>query len=292
MKSRLGRGLSSLLSDREQSTEGPPSEIEVRLIRPNPFQPREVFDEDDLEDLRKSILNHGLLQPVVVRAARGGYELVSGERRWRASQLAGLSMVPAIVRPNVSDDDMLELAIVENVQRQDLNAIERALGFQALQERLGLSQEGVATRVGLRRSTIANHLRLLELPATIQGALSARELTMGHAKALLAIKDPEEQLELFGRLTSGRWSVRDTEEEVRQLVSGQAGGGASTRKAAGKSEKKPSWATDMESRLQERFGTRCRVQLSGKERGSVQIDFFERDDLDRLFALLLPDKEL
>lgn len=293
MKPRLGRGLSSLLSERGQAEETHPSELEIRLIRPNPFQPRERFDPDDLEDLRNSILNHGLLQPVVVRTARGGYELVSGERRWRASRQAGLATIPAIVRPNVSDDDMLELAIVENVQRQDLNPIERAKSYQALIERLGLSQEGVAARVGLRRSSVTNHLRLLELPREIQEALAAGSLTMGHARALLGVKDPAKQREMLDYLREGNWSVRDTEDEVRKLVSGkpdvdkpeESGDVAAPRVL-------PAWAQDLENRLEERFGTKCRVTLNGNDRGQIALQFFERADLDRLHALLLPDATL
>ena len=288
MKSRLGRGLSSLISEREQTSETHPSELELRLIRPNPFQPRTEFDPEDLEDLRRSILNHGILQPVVVRTARGGYELISGERRWRASRMAGLATVPAIVRQEVSDDDMLELAIVENVQRQDLNPMERARGYQALIDRLGLTQEGVASRVGLRRSTVTNHLRLLELPDEVQDLLSAGRLTMGHARALLSLKDPDQQRRLLSELLQENWSVRDTEEEVRQIVAAKAEP-KSSEVIVESVAQPPAWVADMERRLQERFGTRCRVVLQGAEKGHISIDFFERQDIDRIHELLLPD---
>ena len=167
---RLGRGLGSLIQDTE--VEKPTNELSLSEIRPNPFQPRRVFDPVGLEELRDSIRNHGLLQPVVVRKAENGYQLISGERRWRASRLAGLPTIAAIVRKEVSDNDMLELALVENVQRRDLNAIERARAFKDIMVQLETTQQDVADKVGLKRSTVANLMRLLELPEGIQEMIS------------------------------------------------------------------------------------------------------------------------
>ncbi len=188
MEKRLGRGLGSLLGT-SSPAEAPKatSELAVDQIRPNPFQPRRHFEPSALEELAQSIRQHGLLQPIVVRAAASGFELISGERRLRASKLAGRTTIPAIVRPNVTDKDLLELALVENVQRQDLDAIERALGFRRMQDELAMTQEAVADRVGLKRSTVANHLRLLDLPQTVQEGIAKGLISMGHARALLAV---------------------------------------------------------------------------------------------------------
>src|SRR5688572_14180266 len=196
MDRRLGKGLSSLLGQPADETVA--RALELGDIDPNPFQPRKTMDPAGLEELRDSIAQHGVLQPVVVRKNGGRYQLVSGERRWRAARLAGLDRIPAVVREDVTDEQMLELALVENLQRRDLDPIERARGFQALMETLGITQEAVAAKVGLKRATVANHLRLLELPAKVQDAVGRGLVTMGHARALLGLADAAKMEELLG----------------------------------------------------------------------------------------------
>ncbi|MBM3988030.1 MAG: ParB/RepB/Spo0J family partition protein, partial [Planctomycetes bacterium] len=190
MERRLGKGLSSLLGGRVEGATS--QELALALIDPNPFQPRVTMDPAGLEELRDSISNHGILQPIVVRKLDGRYQIISGERRWRAARLAGLERIPAVLREVVSDNEMLELALVENVQRRDLDPLERARGFKALMEGLGITQEAVAIKVGLKRATVANHMRLLELPEKVQQAVGKGLLSMGHARALLGLSTPEQ----------------------------------------------------------------------------------------------------
>ena len=292
MEPRLGRGLGSLLSSTPASNESGPSELEIRSIRPNPHQPRRVFDAGALEELKNSIQNHGILQPVVVRRLPDqdppAYELVSGERRWRAARLAGRKTIPAIVRPDVTDDDMIELALVENVQRKDLDPIEKAQGFLALQEALGLTQEDVAQKVGLQRSTVTNHLRLLELPRDIQDAISQDLLSMGHAKALLGLSDAKAQLDLVERISRQGLSVRDTERLVRQARQPAA----PLQDVARAPQAPPPWAQEIERRLGDALGTRVQITTNSRVEGHIRLDFFGRKDLERLLAQLAPKSEL
>lgn len=255
-------------------------------IRPNPHQPRETFSPAGLEELRQSIVNHGVLQPVVVRKADVGYELVSGERRWRAARLAGLRTIPATVRPHVSDEDMLELALVENVQREDLDPIERARGFHRLMERLGLTQEQAAERVGLKRSTVANHVRLLELPDSIQDAVSQGALSMGHARALLSIQDRNRLLDLAATVVRDNLSVREVEQRARERAdTGSRSGAGGTE---GKIVPPAPWIRDVEKRLQDHLGAKVAVKNGESYRGQIVLHYFGREDLDRLLSLLAP----
>jgi len=284
MESRLGRGLGSLLPEtpnREAATS-----IDLKQIRPNPFQPRKVFDPAALEELRDSIQNHGILQPVLVRPAGTGtgFELVSGERRWRAARLAGLSAIPAIVREGLGDDQMLELALVENVQRQDLDPIERARGFKGMMKALGLTQEGVAAKVGLRRSSVANHLRLLDLPEPVREAIAKGVFSMGHAKVLLGLSRPEDQVQLMKEVVRGELSVRETERRVRERLEPTR----EIRPQPAPAEPAP-WAREAEARMREFLGTQVRLTSDARgERGTLSIEFHQRSELDRLLALLAP----
>lgn len=298
MERRLGRGLGSLLGAEEviepplrgRAEEPGLLQLELGQIRPNPFQPRKTMDPAGLEELRDSISNHGILQPVVVRAAQGGYELISGERRWRAARLAGLSAVPAILRADVSDADMLELALVENVQRRDLDPIERAQGFQAIMDTLQITQEGVAAKVGLKRSTVANHLRLLELPSTVQDAISKGLITMGHGRALLALPGTEAMNRTLERVVREGLSVRDVErmaraQPVEATSSSEPRGGtpAGTLVPA-----TPPWAQDLERRIREHLGTKAAVQPGPGATGRIVLEYFSREGLDRLREVLAP----
>lgn len=287
MGRRLGRGLGSLLG--ESTDQAGLQEIPPDRISPNPFQPRELFDASGLEELEQSLKNHGMLQPVVVRRTAAGFELVSGERRWRAAKAIGLEQIPAIIRDNVSDPEMLELALVENLQRRDLNPIERARGFQAMLDSLSLTQEGVAARVGLKRTSVTNHLRLLDLPQEAQEALSKGLVNMGHARALLGLRDREAILELLELAIRKELSVRDVERLVRESVApASQPEGKSDVSPAGAPSSPPAWIAELERRMRETLGTKVSVQPTAEDRGRIVVEYFSRDGLDRICEVLAP----
>jgi ParB family chromosome partitioning protein len=304
MEKRLGRGLDSLIPSKAPKAESAPSELPIAQLRPNPFQPRTEFDSEGLEELKESIQRHGLLQPVVVRRVVGGFELVSGERRFRAAKALGLERIPAIVRDSVTDEEMLELALVENLQRRDLDPIEKARGYRGLQERLKLTQDQVAQRVGLNRATVANHLRLLDLPASVQQALAQGKLQMGHARALLGLGSPKDIEALAKTAISDSLSVREVESRVRQSqeppqVSVVANAVASAQSqtsanpAQSQSSDKPvqaPWARDLERKLTESLGTKVELRERGPFQGTINIHYHNRADLDRLLQRLAPKK--
>lgn len=287
---RLGRGLGSLLgAGNVESPEPPRTEVRVAEIRPNPHQPRRIFDPAALEELAASIRRHGVLQPVVLREAAPGFELISGERRLRAAKQAGLERVPAVVLHGVSDEQMLELALVENVQRADLDAIEKARGYAQMVDRLGLTQDQVAERVGLKRSTVANHLRLLELPEEVQRAVSEGLLSMGHARALLGMEPRSRLLELVERIVLEDLSVRAVEQIVRE------GAGKRSKAAADKPAKeseRPPWLVELEGRMRDHLGAKVSLIHQAGYRGKIVIDYFDQDDLERLAGLLAPRPRL
>jgi len=290
MEHRLGRGLGSLLGGAESDGSTTPSgDLPVANIRPNPFQPRRQFDEAALQELAQSLREHGLLQPLVVRKAARGFELVSGERRWRAARLIGMETVPAIVRPRVSDQEMLELALVENVQRQDLNAIERAQGFRSLMDALGLNAEAVAQKVGLQRASVANHLRLLDLPQQVQDAVSNGMLTMGHARAILTFGAAADQIQMMERSVREGLSVREVERLGALSGGAKRASRGSTRKSIVPHQP---WITEMEARLREVLGTRVAVENSRGYRGKIVIEYFDRPTLERLVSQLAPKPAL
>ena len=252
--------------------------VEVDRISPNRFQPRSQFK--DLEGLAASIKENGVIQPVIITEDQGAYQLVAGERRWRAAQMAGIARIPAILR-NVSDDRKLEMALVENIQRQELNPLEEAKAYELLLSDLQLTQEEVAKRVGKDRSTIANQLRLLKLPKKIQDMVSDGLLDGGHARALLGLTDPAKQLEAAERVVSGLLTVRETEElvrkpELQKPVALQTAAVPDPNVVAA------------EERLTKALGTKVRI-VRGKKKGSgkIEIDYFSEDELDRLFSLLV-----
>jgi ParB family chromosome partitioning protein len=296
MERRLGRGLGSLLG--QAGAESTPAggggkpdavhELPLKVIRPNPGQPRKMFDSEHLEELKQSIEAHGVLQPILVRPAAGGqYEIVSGERRWRAARLAGLQTIPVVVR--VADDaQSLELAIVENVQRQDLDPIEKAKGFQLLHESFGLNHEAIAARVGLQRSTIANFVRLLELPKEVQDGVSAGLLSMGHARALLGLRDAVGRRAAFDQVVRQELSVRETERLVQSSNEPQAS--AEPKKQAPEAAHRPRepWVGTLEARMREHLGAKVELQKGKGYRGRIVIHFNGRDDLERVTDLLGP----
>ena len=273
---RLGRGLDYLLSGSEEVDAAEVLELDVNRLRPNPFQPRREFPDEELEELAASIREHGVLQPVLVRAQGEDYELIAGERRLRACQRLGLPTVPAIVR--VADDSqMLELALIENIQRENLDPIEEARAYASYVQRLDLTHEQVAQRLGKSRSSVANMIRLLDLPGDVQDSVSRGTLSMGHARALLALQDAERQRALAQRVEQEKLSVRDVERMVREALSPKAS-------SAAPREKSPHIA-DIERRLSERLGTRVTLR-DRRGRGRIVIDYYTHEDLDRMLVVL------
>jgi len=276
----LGRGLDALIpaGAKAPKREGARlQEIAVEKIRPNPRQPRDHFDDSAIDSIAESLRRHGVLQPLVVRASDAGYELIAGERRWRAAQRAGLERVPVVIR-DVSATESLELALIENVQREDLNAIEEARAYELLIDEMGLTQEQVAKSVGRGRATIANYLRLLKLPGKVQAMVVEGALEMGHARALLALAEPAEQTRLGIEAATKQWSVRQVEARAKALASGKARGGRSS------SRRDPD-VEAAERKLTQSLGTD--VKIRGKERGRVEIRFTSLEELNRLYEALL-----
>jgi len=288
----LGRGLGALLpgspppasqSAVQPATQEPPgsaAELPVDQIEPNPDQPRRIFDPKELERLSDSIAQHGVLQPVVVRRVGSRFQLVVGERRWRATQKAGLATIPAVIA-DVDEQDRLELALIENVQRHDLNAIELAHAFLALSEG-GTTQEAIGRRVSLDRSTVANHLRLLELPRELQSDIESGRLSVGHAKALLQLTNPERRRHLRDRIVNDGLSVRAAESIARPT---EAKKKPATRKARPATDPNLQRLVD---NLRQRFQTRIRIQ-GDASRGRVEIEYFGDEDLRRITGILLGD---
>ncbi len=281
-KTALGRGLSALIPDIESSETGQNDyfQCSIKKIRPNRYQPRLRFAENELEDLSRSIKAQGIIQPLLVRKDRNGYELVAGERRLRASKMAGLKQVPVIVK-NLSDEDLLEMSIVENIQREDLNPIEEADAYHHLITKFNLTQDQTAERVGKSRSAVANFLRLRQLPEQIKDSLRDNSLSMGHARALLGAETVAIQISAWQTVLSKNLSVRETENLVKHL------------KKETQKPKKPvktsgeSYYTDIADDLSRYYGTKVKLIRRGKS-GKVEIDFYSDKDLDRLLGLLKP----
>jgi|SRR6201988_2013689 len=275
----LGRGLGALLSSDSTVDLGPEStEVDVDRIVPGPMQPRTHFDEGSLEGLADSIRTHGIVQPLLVRRQGNGYELIAGERRWRAARLAGLSKVPVVVR-EVPDQDLLEIALIENIQRENLNPIEEAQAYRRLIENVGLTQEALAARVGRDRSYITNYLRLLKLPDDLQQLVVEGRLSTGHARTILGLAHADLQRRIARQVIDGALSVRATEHLVRKAVEGSAAKTASTVDPNIRAA---------ETKLRRALGTQVRiVQLRGEGPGKIEISFFSNQDLDRIYNLLL-----
>lgn len=281
VKKGLGKGLRALIPDETNVMKEQVTEISIDLIQPNPYQPRRQFDEDRLEELVESIRQHGVLQPLVVRPLEGGYQLIVGERRWRAARRAGLSMVPVVIR-DVDEIEMMELALIENLQREDLTPIEEAQAFHRLINEFGLTQEELAEVVGRSRSGIANTLRLLNLPEDVQDNVSRGTLSMGHARALLALNNPEQQIEAAELVVKRGLSVRQTEELVRRLVAREKSAAQEVAAMA-----LDPILQDIEDRLRRTLGTRVRIS-PGEKRGKIVIDYYSKDDLERILSILMP----
>lgn len=283
----LGRGLDVLMRTDEVHTSGSSSinEVSIAAIKANPNQPRREFDENALRELADSIREIGIIQPITVRdMGDGTFVIIAGERRWRASQMAGLATIPAYIR-TVDDENMMEMALVENIQRENLNSMEIALAYQQLIEQYGLTQERLSERVGKNRSTVTNYLRLLKLPATIQMGLKNRTIDMGHARALLALDDPTLQLKVYEELQQGNLSVRRVEEMVKEL---SQGGTVVTegKKIKGKSSTQSSSVyNDLKAALSGFFQTKVQLTCSEKGKGKITIPFANEKELERIIDI-------
>jgi ParB family chromosome partitioning protein len=280
MLRKLGRGLDSLIEETKSEGGTSPATVACDRISPNPFQPREAPGDDGLEELTESIRRHGVLQPVVVRRSGEGYELVAGERRWRAARRLGLPGIPVVVR-EVTDDRMLEIALVENLQREDLNPIEKARAYRRFVDDLDLTHEEAAGRLGMERSSVTNQLRLLELPPDLQEMVSRGTLTMGHARALLSAGDDERRRALARRIEREGLSVRATERLARDgRTPGAPGRGTPAPRSA--------YMEDLERRIRERFATKARIRGT-REKGRIVLEYYTMQELGRLLEILLEE---
>lgn len=287
-RSALGRGLGALITDAaedsKQRSEAVAAIQELKLedIRPNPFQPRTEFDEEALNELAASIKSIGIVQPITVRAVEEGkYEIIAGERRFRASKIAGAETIPAYIR-KTEDESLLELALIENIQREDLNAIEVAISYQRLLDECKLTQDGLSERVGKKRATIANYLRLLKLPAQIQLAIRDRKISMGHARAIINIEDPDTQFMIFEQILKYDFSVRKVEEIVRELSNPKP-------EEEGTLSRKKNEIGDyiaLQKHLAQRFDTKVELKRNEAGKGKIVISFKSDDELEKIISLL------
>ena len=282
-----GRGLDALIdTGSELKTEGSSNlnEVDIALIEPNPNQPRREFDQEALQELASSTRELGIIQPITLRKVEGQkYQIIAGERRWRASQLAGLTKIPAYI-VSVEDQGVMEMALVENIQREDLNAIEIALAYQHLAEATGMTQAKISERVGKSRAAVTNYMRLLKLPAQVQIALKNHEIEMGHARALLAIDSPSQQIRLFKEVQQQQYSVRKVEELVQALKNGEDVKTARGR-IAGK-ERLPEEFNILRSRLSQFFQTQVQMTCSAKGKGKITIPFDNEEQLEHIMNAL------
>lgn len=282
----LGRGLGALLSsDRTIDLGVGPSDVDLDSIVPGPMQPRMHFDEASLQSLAESIRSHGIVQPLLVRRRDGGFQLIAGERRWRAAKLAGLARVPVIVK-EVPDESLLEIALIENIQREDLNPIEEAQAYKKLIENVGLTQESLASRVGRDRSYITNYLRLLRLPDDLQQLVKEGRLSTGHARTLLALIHPDQQRRLARQIIDGGLSVRTTEQMVHRMVEEKPAKNPAAPRAVDPNVRAA------ETKLRRALGTQVKILMSEQGRGKVEISFFNSQDLDRIYNLLMGPSQM
>ena len=281
----LGRGLDALISTEGVRPQGSSTinEIPISQIEANPNQPRREFDSEALQELATSICEIGIIQPITLRQIDDNrFQIIAGERRWRASQIAGLTAIPAYIR-TISDESIMEMALVENIQREDLNAIEIALAYQHLLENDGMTQEKVSERVGKSRAAIANYLRLLRLPAQIQLSLQKKEIDMGHARALLSIDSPSLQIKLYKEIMKNNYSVRKVEEMVSLLKNGEEIS-SGTKKIVAK-QQLPEEFSVLKDRLSEFLNTKVQFSCNPKGKGKISIPFNSEEDLERILTL-------
>ncbi|MDR7000010.1 ParB/RepB/Spo0J family partition protein [Neobacillus niacini] len=278
MAKGLGKGLDAFFPNMEVNKGETVQEIKLKELRPNPYQPRKIFQQEAIDELKASILEHGILQPLVVRKSIKGYEIVVGERRFRAAKEAKLQVVPAVVR-EFSEQQMMELAVIENLQREDLSPIEEAIAYQTLMGKLKLTQEEVAKRLGKSRPHVANHVRLLSLPAKIQELISNGKISMGHGRALLGLRQKEKLPILVEKVINEGLNVRQLEKLIQQLNENVS------RETKKTENKKDVFLQEREHVLRERFGTTVNIKHS-KNKGKIEIEFFSQEDLERILEIL------
>jgi len=277
MAKGLGKGLNAFFNmeaDKEEKVQ----EISINEIRPNPYQPRKVFQKEAIEELKLSIQEHGILQPIIVRKTIKGFEIVVGERRFRAAKEAKFETVPAVVR-ELNEQQMMELAVLENLQREDLNPIEEGIAYQTLIEKLKLTQEELAKRLGKSRPHLANHIRLLSLPPKIQQLISDGKISMGHGRALLGLRKKDKLPVLVEKILKEGLNVRQLEQLIQQMNE------IVPRETKKDKETKDVFIRERETSLRERFGTTVNIKQS-KNKGKIEIEFFSKDDLNRILELL------
>jgi ParB family chromosome partitioning protein len=276
MAKGLGKGLNAFFSD--EGNEESVQEIKLTELRPNPYQPRKIFQQETIDELKESIIEHGILQPIVVRKSIRGFEIVVGERRFRAAKEAKLETIPAVVR-DLSEQQMMELAVLENLQREDLNPIEEGLAYQMLMEKLKLTQEEVAKRLGKSRPHIANHVRLLSLPPNIQEFISTGKISMGHGRALLGLREKAKIPAVVEKIIKEALSVRQLEKLIQHLNENVP------RETKKPEKKKDVFIQEREHVLRERFGTSVNIKQN-KNKGKIEIEFFSQEDLERILEML------
>ena len=274
----LGKGINALFTNLETTREDSVQEIAIKDIRPNPYQPRKIFTEEGIEELKQSIIQHGILQPIIVKKSIKGYEIVVGERRFRAAKEAGLKKVPVVVR-DFTSSEMMELAVLENLQREDLTPIEEAAAYQTLLDKLEVTQEELAKRLGKSRPHITNHIRLLSLPRQIQELITQGTISMGHGRALLGLKNKDLLNSLVEKIMKEEMNVRQLEQYIQQLNE------SVPRETKKTPVKKDVFIQEQESILRERFGTTVTISQR-KKKGKIEIEFFSPEDLNRILELL------
>jgi ParB family transcriptional regulator, chromosome partitioning protein len=285
MAKGLGKkGINAFFTNIEAGKEETVQEISLKELRPNPYQPRKTFQQEAIDELKESILEHGILQPLVVRKSIKGYEIVVGERRFRAAKEAKLDSVPAVVR-ELTEQQMMELAVLENLQREDLNPIEEGLAYQTLMEKLKFTQEEVAKRLGKSRPHVANHIRLLSLPAKIQELISDGKISMGHGRALLGLRQKAKLPALVDKIIQESLNVRQLEKIIQNLNENVP------RETKKPEKKKDVFIQEREHTLRERFGTTVNIKQT-KNKGKIEIEFFSKEDLERILEMLGQEESL
>ncbi|GAK41467.1 ParB/RepB/Spo0J family partition protein [Paenibacillus urinalis] len=279
MSKRLGKGLDALIPSLSINEDDKIVEIPLSQLRANPYQPRKTFDEDSIQELAESIRQHGVIQPIIVRSVLKGYEIIAGERRFRASQFCGKSTIPAVVR-NFTEQQVMEIALIENLQRENLNAMEVAVAYQGLMDQFSLTQEELSMKVGKSRSHIANFLRLLALPEEVKEHVSRGTLSMGHARAIVGIKEQKVVKELAKQCIQQQWSVRELEEAVQQLDRKNE-----DQKVKVKQKKRDPYIENVEESLRNRFQTTVKIKAN-KDKGKIELNYYSQQDLERLLELL------
>lgn len=279
MSKRLGKGLDALIPSLSVSDDDKVVDIPLTQLRANPYQPRKTFEEDAIKELAESIRQHGVIQPIIVRSVLRGYEIIAGERRFRASQYCGNSTIPAVVR-SFTDQQVMEIALIENLQRENLNAMEVAVAYQRLMEQFSLTQEELSMKVGKSRSHIANFLRLLSLPDEVKDYVSRGTLSMGHARAIVGLKEERVVKQLAKQCIDQHWSVRELEQAVQNLDHKKDDDkGKLTKK------KKDPYIENVEESLRERFKTTVKIKHN-KDKGKIELNYYSQQDLERLLELL------